>query len=117
VDVEVTATIEDWKVNLDKQKALPLVPGVLSLRTTEVSAVNRIEINNARAVPTFVELRLLLADGTHLVQADRPPGVRNGHPTFTSPSLLAAPPSSDIVPDTPLTCRFRLDRDVPSALA
>jgi hypothetical protein len=83
VDVEVTATIEDWKVNLDKQKALPLVPGVLSLRTTEVSAVNRIEINNARAVPTFVELRLLLADGTHLVQADRPPGVRNGHPTFT----------------------------------
>ena len=81
VDVEVTATIEDRKVKLGKE--LPLVPGVLSLRSTEVSAVNRIEINNARAVPTFVELRLLLADGTRLVQADRRPGVRNGHPTFT----------------------------------
>jgi hypothetical protein len=81
-DVEVTAGVENWKFNLEKQKKLPLVPGV-SLRSTEVSAVNRIEINNARAVPTFVELRLLLADGTRLVQADLPPGVRNGHPTFT----------------------------------
>jgi len=81
-DVEVTAGIENWKFNLEKQKKLPLVPGV-SLRSTEVSSVNRVEINNARAVPTFVELRLLLADGTHLIQADRPPGVRNGHPTFT----------------------------------
>ena len=81
VDAEVTATIEDRKVKFGKE--LPLVPGVLNLRSTEVSAVNRIEINNARAVPTFVELRLLLADGTRLVQADRRPGVRNGHPTFT----------------------------------
>jgi hypothetical protein len=80
-DVEVTATIEDRNVKLEKE--LPLVPGVLSLRSTEVSEVNRIEINNARAAPAFVELRVLLADGTRLVQADRPPGVRNGHPTFT----------------------------------
>jgi hypothetical protein len=81
-DVEVTATIEDWKVNLEKQKVVPLIPGV-SLRSTEVSAVNRIEINNARNVPTLVELRLLLADGARLVRADHPAGSRNGHPTFT----------------------------------
>jgi hypothetical protein len=81
-DVEVTSTIEDWKVNLEKQKVVPLIPGV-SLRSTEVSAVNRIEINNARNVPTLVELRLLLADGARLVRADHPAGSRNGHPTFT----------------------------------
>jgi len=81
-DVEVTSTIEDWKVNLEKQKVVPLIPG-LSLRSTEVSAVNRIEINNARNVPTLVELRLLLADGARLVRADHPAGSRNGHPTFT----------------------------------
>ena len=81
-DVEVTSTIEDWKVNLEKQKVVPLLPGV-SLRSTEVSAVNRIEINNARNVPTLVELRLLLADGARLVRADHPAGARNGHPTFT----------------------------------
>jgi hypothetical protein len=81
-DVEVTSTIEDWKVNLEKQKVVPLIPGV-SLRSTEVSAVNRIEINNARNVPTLVELRLLLADGARLVRADHPAASRNGHPTFT----------------------------------
>jgi hypothetical protein len=81
-DVEVTSTIEDWKVNLEKQKVVPLIPGV-SLRSTEVSAVNRIEINNARNVPTLVELRLLLAEGARLVRADHPAGSRNGHPTFT----------------------------------
>jgi hypothetical protein len=81
-DVEVTAGIENWKFNLEKQKPLPLVPGA-SLRSTEVSVVNRIEINSARNVPTTVELRLLLADGARLVRADHLPGTRNGHPTFT----------------------------------
>jgi hypothetical protein len=80
-DVEVTVTMEDRKVKLEKE--LLLVPGVLNLRSTEVSEVNRIEITNARAAPAFVELRLLLEDGTSLVQADRRPGRRNGHPTFT----------------------------------
>jgi hypothetical protein len=82
-DVEVTAGIENWKFNLEKQKVLPLVPGVVNLRSTEVSAVNRIEISNARRDPSTVELRLLLASGARLVRADHLPGVRNGHPTFT----------------------------------
>ena len=81
-DVEVTAGIENWKFNLEKQKVIPLVPGA-SLRSAEVSVVNRIEINNARNVPTTVELRVLLADGARLVRADHLPGTRNGHPTFT----------------------------------
>jgi hypothetical protein len=82
-DVEVTAGIENWKFNLEKQKVLPLVPGVVNFRSIEVSAVNRIEISNARSVPSTVELRLLLASGARLVRADHLPGVRNGHPTFT----------------------------------
>ncbi len=81
-DVEVTSTIEDWMVNLERQKVIPLVPGV-SLRSTEASAVNRIEISNARGVPTLVELRVMLTDGAHLIRADYPAGSRNGHPTFT----------------------------------
>jgi hypothetical protein len=82
-DVEVTATLENWKFNLEKQQKIPLVPGVVDLRSTEVSAVNRIEISNARSVPATVELRLLLASGARLVRADHIPGARNGHPTFT----------------------------------
>jgi hypothetical protein len=81
-DVEVTATIEDWKVNLEKQKVIPLIPGV-SLRSTEVSAVNRVEINNARYVPTLVELRVILMNGARLIRTDHPAGSRNGDPTFT----------------------------------
>jgi hypothetical protein len=102
-DVEVTVTMEDRKVKLEKE--LPLVPGVLNLRSTEVSEVNRIEITNARAAPAFVELRLLLEDGTSLVQADRRPEVRNGHPTFT----LTVPAGGSAI----IRCRTGHTSDLP----
>jgi hypothetical protein len=82
-DVEVTSTLENRSVDPSTRKELPLIPGVVNLRSTEVSEVNRIEISNARSVPTFVELRVQLTDGTRLVRADHRPGTRNGHPTFT----------------------------------
>jgi hypothetical protein len=81
-DVEVTSTIEKRDVDPTKHKELPLIPGVVHLRSSEVGEVNRIEISNARSVPASVELRVLLPDGTSLVQADHVPVTRNGHPTF-----------------------------------
>jgi hypothetical protein len=82
-DVEVTSTLENRSVDPSARKELPLIPGVVHLHSSKVDEVNRIEITNARSVPTFVELRVLLPDDTHLVQADHPPATRNGHPTFT----------------------------------
>ena len=82
-DVEVTSAIERRAaVDPTRGRSLPLIPGVIHLRSSEVSAVNRIEISNARSVPTFLELRVLLVDGTSLVRADHVPVTRNGHPTF-----------------------------------
>lgn len=83
-DVEVTSTIEHRAVDPATRKDLPLIPGVVHLRSNEIDEVTRIEISNARNVPTFVELRMLLPDpdARRLVRADHVPVARNGHPTF-----------------------------------
>jgi hypothetical protein len=81
-DVEVSSVIEKIRTDLTTLKKLPLIPGVVHLRSNAVDEVNRIDISNARNAPVSVELRLLLPDGTQLIRSDHAPTRHNGHPAF-----------------------------------
>jgi hypothetical protein len=81
-DVEVTAAVEQISVDLTTLKRLPLIPGVVDLRSNDVSAVNRLDVSNAHDMSVSVELRLVLPDGWQLLRADHTPTTRNGRPTF-----------------------------------
>jgi hypothetical protein len=91
-DVRITATTEQRAIDPKKLRKLRLGPHRV-VRSKEVNEVKVIRISNARAVPTVVELSMLLEDGTALTQADRAPGTRNGHPTFT----LTVPAEDDAI--------------------
>jgi hypothetical protein len=80
-DVQVSETLEATSVDSAHAKLLPLVRGV-SLRSVKVDDVRRVEVTNARAVGIDFELRLRLAEGAHVVRADRPLGTKNGRPVF-----------------------------------
>lgn len=80
-DVQVTAVQESTHIDPARAQTLPLVPGV-SLRSTKVDSVNRIEISNARAQEIHFELRLSLPPGGRVVRADHPLGMKNGRPIF-----------------------------------
>jgi len=61
--------------------ALRPIPGVrVSGRT--VSAVNRIELSNARPYPVQAEVRIDLDDGQEIARSDMTPGKKNGQPIF-----------------------------------
>ena len=61
--------------------ALRPIPGVrVSGRT--VSAVNRIELSNARPYPVQAEVRIDLDDGQEIARSDVTPGKKNGQPIF-----------------------------------
>src|SRR6202011_4611576 len=81
-DVQVTA--EKAKITLDPAltERLPLVPGVLKLRSVTVEAVSHVDVSNARATEVHFELRLRLPEGGRVVRADHPLGTKNGRPIF-----------------------------------
>jgi hypothetical protein len=80
-DVQVTSVIE--RIQADPSpKVLPLIPGVVDLRSGELQNLNRLELTNARPTPVTVELRLHLPDGTNVVRSDHVPKNRNGLPTI-----------------------------------
>lgn len=63
------------------RRALRPIPGVrVSGRT--VSAVNRIELSNARPYPVQAEVRIDLDDGQEIARSDVTPGKKNGQPIF-----------------------------------
>ena len=80
-DVQVTAEVEETRVDSAHPKLLPLVPGV-ALRSVKVDDVLRVEVSNARAAEIEFELRLRLPDGARIVRADHPLGSKNGRPMF-----------------------------------
>lgn len=80
-DVRVTATEE--KVTAGPSAVLPLVPGVVHVRSGELDAINRVDLSNARSEPVIVEVGLSWADGTRLVKATQAPTRRKGVSTFT----------------------------------
>lgn len=80
-DVEVTAAKESTRIDPAQVQVLPLVPGV-SLRSTKIDSVNRVEISNARGSEIQFELRLSLPQGGRVVRADHPFAMKNGRPIF-----------------------------------
>lgn len=80
-DVEVSSVFERTQVDAAHPQ-LPLIPGAVDLRQSDVHDVHRLEITNARSRPVSVELRLHLLDGTSVIRSDHVPRRRNGLPTF-----------------------------------
>ena len=87
-DVQVQATTESRSIDSARAKVLPLIPGVLSVRSVPVQDVRRVEISNALSRPIQFELRLQLYDGWELFRADHPVRKKNGRPLieFTVPA-------------------------------
>jgi hypothetical protein len=81
-DVEVTAAKEKITIDPARTHELPLVPGVLKLRSVELDTLNRVDVSNARATEILFELRLWLPEGGRVVRADQPLGTKNGRPIF-----------------------------------
>jgi hypothetical protein len=81
-DVLVTVAKEKTIIDPSRVQSLPLVPGVLSVRSTEVDDVYRAGISNARASEIQFELRLRLPEGARIVRTDHPLGMKNGRPIF-----------------------------------
>jgi hypothetical protein len=61
---------------------LPLIPGLVHLRTAEIDAINRIEVSNARGTPVRLELRLRMPVAMQLNAADHPVTMRYDRPVF-----------------------------------
>jgi hypothetical protein len=81
-DVQVRAAKETTTIDPARVHELPLVPGVLHLRSAQVEAVNHVDISNALGVEIQFELRLRLPEGGRVVRADHPLGSKNGRPIF-----------------------------------
>jgi hypothetical protein len=81
-DVEVSAEKERTTIDPARTEVLPLVPGVLELRSPEIETVNRVNASNARATEVHFELRLRLPEGGRVIRADHPLGSKNGRPIF-----------------------------------
>jgi hypothetical protein len=81
-DVEVAAVKESRSIDPARARLLPLVPGVLTLRSVQVEDVERVDVHNARPADIQFELRLRLPEGGRVVRADHPMGTKNGRPIF-----------------------------------
>jgi len=81
-DVQVRAAKETTTIDPARTHELPLVPGVLHLRSAQVEAVDHVDISNALGVEIQFELRLRLPEGGRVVRADHPLGSKNGRPIF-----------------------------------
>jgi hypothetical protein len=96
-DVQVSEVIETERVDPARTSTIPLVPGVLNLRSVRVSDIKRVRISNARAITIRFELRLPRED--RLLRADHPAASKDGRPIF----LLTIPPQGSV------TVRFQTE--------
>lgn len=81
-DVQVRQVHEEHDIDAAHAKLLPLVPGVLAVRSIDSGDRTRVEISNAGAAPVAFELRLRLDEGRRIVQADHAVAMKNGRPIF-----------------------------------
>ena len=70
-DVQVRSVSERTTIDPSRANSIPLLPGVVSLRQTQVNAVRRIEVSNARDAAVDFELVVELDDGVRIIRADR----------------------------------------------
>jgi hypothetical protein len=96
-DVQVSEVSEISRVDSEHATVVPLVPGVLNLRSVRVSDVKRVQISNAGGSAVPFELRLP-AEG-RLVRADHPVASKDGRPIFR----LTIPPQGRV------TVRFQTE--------
>jgi hypothetical protein len=96
-DVQVSVAVETTQVDSAHATILPLLPGVLNLRSVRVSNVQRVQVSNARGSAARFELRL--PRGEHLVRADHPAATKDGRPIF----YLSIPPQGTV------TVRFQTE--------
>ena len=80
-DVRVAAVTEQLDIDTAKERPLPSVPGV-TIRSTPLGRIERVDLTNARAREVSFELRLQLPEGARVVRADHPLGSKNGRPIF-----------------------------------
>jgi hypothetical protein len=81
-DVQVRSTTESRSIDSGRAKVLPLIPGVLAMRSTPIREVRRVEISNALPRPIQFELRLQIDDGEEIFRADHAVRKKNGRPMF-----------------------------------
>jgi hypothetical protein len=81
-DIQVATVTRSRTFDPSSIKELPLIPGVVHLRSASVNLVRQIDITNARNSPATVEIGLNLSAGERLVRADHVPTSHNGRPTF-----------------------------------
>jgi hypothetical protein len=96
-DVQVSEVIETARVDSAHTSTIPLVPGVLTLRSVRVSDIKRVQISNARSSAVRFELRLPREE--RLVRADHPAASKDGRPIF----FLTIPPQGSV------TVRFQAE--------
>jgi hypothetical protein len=89
-DVQVSEVIETSRVDSEHASNIPLVPGVLNLRSVRVSDIKRVQISNARGNAIRFELRLPREE--RLVRADHPAATKDGRPIFR----LTIPPQGRV---------------------
>jgi hypothetical protein len=89
-DVQVSEVIETARVDSLHTSTIPLVPGVLNLRSVRVSDIKRVQISNARSSAVRFELRLPREE--RLVRADHPTASKDGRPIF----FLTIPPQGSV---------------------
>jgi hypothetical protein len=77
-DVQTRYLIEQIAVDPASAKTIPLVPGVASIRQTQVGVARRVEVRNARDSDIDFEIQLQLGVGARIVRADHPLGTKNG---------------------------------------
>jgi hypothetical protein len=82
-DVLARAVLERRKIDPARVTELPLVPGVVRLRSAVVDEARRIEVSNASGNDLSFEAHLHLPDGTQLIRAAPAPVLRNGHQVFS----------------------------------
>ena len=81
-DVEVTSVKQSSSIDPARARLLPLVPGILTLRSVQVDDIDRVDVTNARPAEIRFELRLQLPEGGRVVRADHPMASKNGRPIF-----------------------------------
>ena len=96
-DVQVSEVIETSRVDSAHASTIPLVPGILNLRSVRVSDIKRVQISNARGSAVRFELRLPREE--RLVRADHPAASKDGRPIFR----LTIPPQGRV------TVRFQTE--------
>ena len=88
-DVHVSKVVESIHVDSAHASSVPLVPGILNVRSVPVSDVTRVEIGNARNSAIRFELRL---PPERVLRADHPLASKDGRPIF----LLSIPAQGQV---------------------